>query len=76
MTGDAMAALARAVQISVTGPAARTIQVGRGEPVAEVSSDAPALVRWITQRGGWEQLSVKPCGDERQLGLVAQLKVF
>ena len=35
-----------------------------------------ALVRWITQRGGWEQLGVKPCGDERQLGLVAQLTVF
>jgi hypothetical protein len=26
--------------------------------------------------GDWEQLGVKPCGDERQLGLVAQLKVF
>jgi len=71
-----LAALTGAVRISVTGPGARTIQVGPGEPVAEVSSDAPALVRWITQRGDWEQLGVKPCGDERQLGLVAQLKVF
>jgi uncharacterized protein (TIGR03083 family) len=71
-----LAALTGAVRISVTGPGARTIQVGRGEPVAEVSSDAPALVRWITQRGDWEQLGVKPCGDQRQLGLVAQLKVF
>jgi uncharacterized protein (TIGR03083 family) len=71
-----LAALTGAVRISVTGPGARAIQVGPGEPVAEVSSDAPALVRWITQRGDWEQLGVKPCGDERQLGLVAQLKVF
>jgi uncharacterized protein (TIGR03083 family) len=71
-----LAALAGPVRISVTGPGARTIQVGRGEPVAEVSSDAPALVRWITQRGDWEQLGVKPCGDQRELGLVAQLKVF
>ena len=71
-----LAALSGAVRISVTGPGARTIQVGRGEPVAEVSSDAPALVRWITQRGDWEQLGVKPCGDQRELGLVAQLKVF
>lgn len=71
-----LAALTGAVRISVTGPGARTIQVGPGEPVAEVSSDAPALVRWITQRGDWEQLGVKPCGDERQLGLVARLKVF
>jgi len=71
-----LAALAGSVRISVTGPGARTIQVGRGEPVAEVSSDAPSLVRWITQRGDWEQLGVKPCGDQRELGLVAQLKVF
>jgi len=71
-----LAALSGPVRISVTGPGARTIQVGRGEPVAEVSSDAPALVRWITQRGDWEQLGVKPCGDQRELGLVAQLKVF
>jgi uncharacterized protein (TIGR03083 family) len=71
-----LAALTGAVRISVTGPGARTIQVGPGEPVAEVSSDAPALVRWITQRGDWEQLGVKPCGDQRQLGLVSQLKVF
>jgi uncharacterized protein (TIGR03083 family) len=65
-----LAALAGSVRISVTGPGARTI------PVAEVSSDAPSLVRWITQRGDWEQLGVKPCGDQRELGLVAQLKVF
>ena len=71
-----LAALSGPVLISVTGPGARTIQVGRGEPVAEVSSDAPALVRWITQRGDWEQLGVKPCGDQRELALVAQLKVF
>jgi len=71
-----LAALTGAVRISVTGPGARTIQAGPGEPVAEVSSDAPALVRWITQRGDWEQLGVKGCGDERQLCLVAQLKVF
>ena len=71
-----LAALTGAVRISVTGPGARTIQVGPGEPVAEVSSDAPALVRWITQRGGWDELGVKACGDERQLGLAAQLKVF
>lgn len=71
-----LAALTGAVRISVTGPGARAIQAGPGEPVAEVSSDAPALVRWITQRGDWEQLGVKACGDERQLCLVAQLKVF
>ena len=71
-----LAALTGAVEITVTGTAARTIQVGSGEPVAEVSSGAPELVRWITQRGDWEQLGVKARGDGRQLGAVAQLKVF
>jgi hypothetical protein len=71
-----LAALTGAVRISVTGAAGRAIQVGPGQPVAEVSSSAPALVRWITQRGDWEQLGVTACGDERQLCLAAQLKVF
>ena len=37
----------------MTGPAARVIQAGPGEPVAEISPGAPEPVRWITQRGGW-----------------------
>jgi len=65
-----------AVRISATRAAGRTFQVGPGDPVAEVSSTAPALVRWITQRGDWEELGVTACGDERQLCLAAQLKVF
>jgi hypothetical protein len=71
-----LAALTGGVQISVTGPAARTIQLGPGEPVAEIRSEVPALVRWITQRGDWEQLGVTACGDERQLCVAAGLKVF
>lgn len=71
-----LAALTGAVRISVTGPGARTIQVGPGEPVAEIRSGAPALVRWITQRGDWAQLGVTACGDEGQLRAAAQLKVF
>jgi hypothetical protein len=60
----------------VTGPAARTIQVGSGEPVAGISSGAPELVRWITQRAGWADLGVKARGDDRQLCLASHLKVF
>jgi uncharacterized protein (TIGR03083 family) len=71
-----LAALTGGVQITVTGPAARTIQLGPGEPVAEIRSEAPALVRWITQRGDWEQLGVTARGDEGQLCVAAQLKVF
>jgi len=71
-----LAALAGTVEITVTGPAARTIQVGSGEPVAEISSGAPELVRWITQRADWADLGVKAHGDDRQLCLVSHLKIF
>src|SRR6202044_3093528 len=60
---ERVAALAGSVQISVTGPAARTLRVGAGDPVAEVSSDAPAFVRWVTQRGSWPELGVQARRD-------------
>ncbi len=72
----ALEALAGGLRITVTGPAARTIQVGPGEPAAEISSGAPALVRWITQRGDWDDLAVQLRGDEGHLGQAARLKVF
>ena len=71
-----IAALTGGVQISVTGPAARTLRLGPGDPVAEISSDAPAFIRWVTQRGSWPELGVRAQGDERQLGVAAGLKVF
>jgi hypothetical protein len=71
-----IAALTGGVQISVTGPAARTLRLGQGDPVAEISSDAPAFIRWVTQRGSWPELGVRAQGDERQLGVAAGLKVF
>jgi uncharacterized protein (TIGR03083 family) len=73
---ERVAALAGSVQISVTGPAARTLRVGAGDPVAEVSSDAPAFVRWVTQRGSWAELGVQARGDDGALRVTAGLKVF
>ena len=71
-----IAALDGGVRISVTGPAARTLRLGPGDPVAEISSDAPAFIRWVTQRGSWAELGVRAHGDERQLRVAAGLKVF
>jgi hypothetical protein len=73
---ERIAALTGAVRISVTGPGARTLRVGPGDPVAEISSDAPAFIRWVTQRGSWAELGVQAHGDERQLRVAAGLKVF
>jgi hypothetical protein len=40
-----------------------------------VSSDGDSLVRWITQRGTWEDFGVKAAGDESALS-ARKLKVF
>lgn len=50
-SADAVAKLPGGVEISATGVAARVIVAGDGPVVAAVESDAPSLVRWITQRG-------------------------
>ena len=73
---ERIAALTGGVQISVTGPGARTLRLGPGDRVAEISSDAPAFVRWVTQRGSWAELGVRADGDERQLRVASGLKVF
>lgn len=71
-----IAALAGAVRMSVTGPGARTLRLGPGDAVAEISSDAPAFIRWVTQRGSWAELGVQARGDDGALRVTAGLKVF
>jgi uncharacterized protein (TIGR03083 family) len=65
-----------AVDLVVEGPAARTIRVGPGEPAAEIRSDGLAFVRWITQRGTWEDLGVKASGPEEILTTARLFHVF
>jgi hypothetical protein len=64
------------VRISVAGPGARTLRLGPGNPVAEISSDAPAFIRWVTQRGSWAELGVQGRGDDGALRVASGLKVF
>lgn len=64
------------VEIRVTGIGARVIKFGSGPAVATICSDAPAVVRWITQRGSWAHLGVQASGDEQALGVAKTLKVF
>ena len=54
----------------------RIIRLGQGEPVARISSDAAAFVRWVTQRGSWAELGVQASGDEAQLAIARALHVF
>jgi uncharacterized protein (TIGR03083 family) len=73
---DLVDQLAGAVDLLVEDPAAGTIRVGTGEPVARVTSGGLAFVRWVTQRGSWEELDVTASGPGEVLGLVRRLHVF
>jgi len=70
--------VAGSADIVITGTAARTIRVGNpaGPASAAVRSSGDACVRWITQRGSWEDLGVHSEGDPRILSALRELKVF
>jgi uncharacterized protein (TIGR03083 family) len=76
LNADRIAALPGAAELVVTGDAARTLTVGSGETVARVASDGPSFVRWVTQRGTWDDVGAHASGDQAALAQVAQLKVF
>ena len=65
-----------AAALHVVGQAAQMIEVGSGPTVATVTSNGPAFVRWVTQRGSWEQLDVMASGDERALAALRRLHVY
>jgi hypothetical protein len=65
-----------AVEIRLDGLCARTLRVGTGDVVANIESDSKAFVRWVTQRGTWEQLDVNAAGDATALEIVRQLRVI
>ena len=75
-SASAVAKLPGAVAITATGVGGRELVVGEGELVASIESDAPTLVRWITQRGTWEELGVKATGNEEALAVARTFKVY
>jgi|HubBroStandDraft_5_1064220.scaffolds.fasta_scaffold75131_1 uncharacterized protein (TIGR03083 family) len=70
------AAQACTLEIQVTGTGARVITFGSGQPRGTIRSDAPALVRWITHRGSWDELGVEVTGDDAALTVARTLKVY
>jgi hypothetical protein len=62
----------------MTSTAIRALEAERspGEPVAWISSDAPALARWVTQRATWEEVGAEVAGDQQRLAVARKLKVF
>ena len=67
---------AASLVLRIHGTAGRTIRFGSGPAQATISSDAPAFVRWVTQRGSWADLGVEADGDEAALAAARGLKVF
>jgi hypothetical protein len=65
-----------AVEIHLGGLCGRTLRVGTGDVVAHVESDSQAFVRWVTQRGTWDELGVHADGDGSALEIVRQLRVI
>lgn len=65
-----------AVEIRLTGGCTRTLRFGEGDVTAQITSDADAFVRWVSQRGTWEALGVHAEGDRANLEIVRQLSVF
>ena len=65
-----------AVEIRLGGLCGRTLRVGNGDVVAYIDSDSQAFVRWVTQRGTWDELGVHVEGDLSALEIVRQLRVI
>jgi uncharacterized protein (TIGR03083 family) len=70
------AAKACTLELEVTGAGVRSISFGSGQPAATIRSDAPSLVRWVTQRASWADLGVQADGDAGALATARTLKVF
>ena len=70
------AAAQATLEIQVAGTGGRVIAFGSGPAKATVASDAPAFVRWVTQRATWPDLGVQASGDEAALAAARQLRVF
>src|SRR5271165_432009 len=55
-------AAAGTFEFQISGTGARLISFGSGQAMATVKSDAPAFIRWVTQRGSWTELGVQAAG--------------
>ena len=70
-------ALGKSVEVRLDGLCARTLTIGGGADVAaHITTDSVAFVRWVTQRGTWEDLGVRAEGDPSTLEMIRKFRVF
>ena len=73
---ELLAPLTGAIDIVITGPGARTIQLGSGAVVAHVTADGGAFIRCVTRRSRWDEADAELQGDERSLQALRSARVF
>lgn len=73
---EALAGLVAAVEIDLSGPGARLIRFGPGEPASQVRSETGSFVRGVTQRTTWDAAGVAYSGQEGDLTIARSLRVF
>jgi uncharacterized protein (TIGR03083 family) len=72
-----LAGMGKSAEVRLEGLCARTLRIGDGTDVgAHVSTDSLAFVRWVTDRGTWEDLGVQAQGDPSTLETIRKLRVF
>jgi uncharacterized protein (TIGR03083 family) len=72
----AIAALPGSIGFVISGPGARTITIGEGEPLGQVTLDAPSFLRSITARADWTTPGIEITGPNLTPAALAALKVF
>jgi uncharacterized protein (TIGR03083 family) len=75
-SAGALANLPGVVEFEITGPGARTITVGAGQPVGQLKMPAPAFIRAITQRSDWDEAEIELTSDDLSAAVLRPLKVF
>ena len=70
-------AIGKSFELRLDGLCARTLTIGGGADVAaQITTDSLAFVRWVTQRGTWEDLGVRAEGDPSTLEMIRKFRVF
>ena len=72
----ALADMGGVVEFVISGPGARTIEAGSGEPLGQVTMAGPEFIKAITQRGDWAEAEIKQADDALTPAALARLKVF
>jgi uncharacterized protein (TIGR03083 family) len=73
---EVIESLGGVLEVRLEGPASRLLTIGSGARMASISGTVPSFVRWVTQRGEWDELGLAPSGDPAALAMARRIHVF